>query len=275
MKTADLTAEEIAGRYWRGFRFIQAGYYVVLALYLLFLWEMATGPLGDSRWWFLIYILSLALFLICLRLVRLGNSVHGLGLERILNRDCDAVKYAEVYRLLLGRMKRNTETAKLNEARGLFFSGRFREAAALLDEVQLKKPGLSQKLVYQNIAFNCCLRLGDGRRAEELRRETERLLEKERPGKALRKSGEMLLTLMDAGLAFQREDYEAFRRLEAELEGLYTEPLQRVAAAYRLALADLAQGEAEKARSRLDMVVKQGGTLDCAKDARRLLAELA
>lgn len=44
--------------------------------------------------------------------------------------------------------------------------------------------------------------------------------------------------------------------------------------AFRLARADLAQGETRNARARLEMVVEQGGTLYIVEEARELLAEL-
>lgn len=269
-----MTAEEIVRRYWKGFRLLRGVYYALLAVYLLFLLWLAVGPLRDFRWWFLTYLVSLGAAFLCLRLVRVVNSRHYLQLEQILTQDCDAVKYTEVCRLLRSRMKRSTGMVKLNETKGLVFSGQFREAAALLEDVELKKPQLAVKLLYQNVAFNCAVLLGEGRHAEETRRETERLLKKKRPGKAVRQAGEQLLTLMDAGLAFQREDYETLRSLETRLEGMYTVPLQFVTSAYRLARADLAQGETEGARARLTYVAEHGGTLYVTGEARRLLAEL-
>ena len=43
---------------------------------------------------------------------------------------------------------------------------------------------------------------------------------------------------------------------------------KKVASAFRLAKADLAQGETQNARARLEMVAKQGGTLYIAEEAK-------
>ena len=62
--------------------------------------------------------------------------------------------------------------------------------------------------------------------------------------------------------------------MEEELSAGYTVPIQKVSSAFRLAQADLAQGERENARDRLEFVLEQGGTLCFMEEARQLLAEL-
>lgn len=241
------TAEEAVRRYWREFRLIQLLRWILLALYIWFLWEFATGEMGDSRWWFLIHLASLAVLWLCLRGVRLINSIHYMGLERILNEDCDPVKYAEVCRLLGKRMKKSTGMIRLNEAKGLCQAGRFREAAALMDEVELdRRSGLAGAILYQNVAFNCALRLGEDLRAGELRRQTARLLEKKKPGRRLRAAGGASAVHNGQRTGVSAGDYETLRRIEAGLEGQYTVPLQHMAASVRLAQADLAEGKRKR-----------------------------
>ena len=262
------TAEEIAGRYWREFRITKVlRFLAAMTMMLTIIWR------SGADW---VVVALFALYVLCILGVRRLQTSVWTRVEGTLTQDCDAVKYAEVCHLLGGRMKKSTGMIRLNEAKGLCYAGQFREAAALIDEVELsRRTGLAGKLIYQNVAFNCALRLREDLRAGEIRRETERLLREKKPGKRLRKTGETLLTIMDSGLAYQRGDWTAMRRLEEQLErDHYSHPFQRVTSAVRLAEADLAEGKPENARPRLKFAAKNGGTLWSAERARELLKEM-
>ena len=77
--------------------------------------------------------LAFLLYLGYLYFLRLCNSLRFLSLNQILYRDCDPVKFAEVSRLLKERLGSHTSgMAALNEACGLYWSGRFDEAEKAL-----------------------------------------------------------------------------------------------------------------------------------------------
>ncbi len=270
MNYKERTAEAIFRRYWRGVRLIRllkwVGCLVCMGLLLRSIWWT------PSEWKFL---LIFALYLGYLYVLRLVNSFRFLSLNVILNRDCDAVKFTEVSRLLRDRVgTRSSGMAGLNVAWGLYWSGRFDEAAGALTDVDLKGKNVQGRLLLRNLDFNCRLARGETAGARNVRQETRGFVERLKAGSAARKQGETLLELMDAALALEEGDYTAFRTIREYLAGADTVPLQRVSAAYQLAKADLAQGETENARARLTEAAERGGTLFVAEEARKLLAAM-
>lgn len=238
--------------------------YFVITLWLIW-WRDAGG---------LAILLGYPLLILFTVLIKVWISWGLLSLNRILNQDCDSVTYAEVCRLLgQKRLLPNRLTMAVNEAVGTQWCGRFSEALDMVDRLALPGKAVSLQLLARNIRFNCFAKLGDLETARRVREETARYAGTIRKP-ALRKQGIQLLKIMDSSLALYEGDYETFRRLEEELSTGYTANIQRVSSALRLARVDLAQGEVQNARSRLEMAAEQGGTLYLAEEARQLLAEL-
>lgn len=265
-----LRAEAVFQRYWRGFRLFRTLRWVGCLACIAWLVPhiLYGGSLVTAALVFLLYLG----YLFVLRLV---NSLRFLSLNLILNRDCDAVKFTEVSRLLQERLgSRTSGMAGLNVAWGLYWSGCFTEAEKAMTNVELKGKNPQGRLLLRNLDFNCRMERGDLAGARHVRQETEAYIRNEKPGSALRKTGERLLDIMDAAFAREEGDWETFRRLYERMAPGNTMEFQRVTAAFALAKADMAQGERENSRTRLAYVVEHGGTLYMAGEARRLLSEI-
>lgn len=263
MTKTERTAEAIFRRYWQRFRLLRAarwmGCVVCLAVLLPRIWR------GSSTVGSVVIFLLYLLYLWALRLV---NSLHFMSLNLILNRDCDAVTFTEVSRLLMERLgTRSTGMARLNFVQGLYWPGRFEEAERQLTEVELKRKNEAVVLLMQNLKFECAIQRKDLSTARDLRLEVRSGAEKQKR----RKNVDYLLLAMDAALAEAREDWETYRALQLRMEEGYHSNLQKVSAAWHLAKADLAQGEAENAKGRLKFIVQQGGTLYMVEQAKNLL----
>lgn len=151
-----LRAEAVFQRYWRGFRLFRTLRWVGclaciawLVPHILYGGSMVTAAL--------VFLLYLG-YLFVLRLV---NSLRFLSLNLILNRDCDAVKFTEVSRLLKERLgSRTSGMAGLNMAWGLYWSGRFTEAEKAMTNVELKgkMPGSGWPMWWSTAAH--CIWLG-------------------------------------------------------------------------------------------------------------------
>lgn len=268
MKFKNRTAEQIMRRYWLGHHLIRVIRWVACIFCMAILFRCIL--FNDNPLWIL---LIFAVYLLFLQALRLGNSLWFLTLNQILNRHCDPVKFSEVSQLLQQKIGSNTSgMAALNVAWGLYWSGRFGEAEKALTNVDLKRKNSPGQLLLWNLDFNCRVQRGDLDGARYVRQEVEASIQKKKPGSAVRKAGERLLDIMDAAFAERTEDWETFRRLHDHLAMENTTEFRRVTAAFSLAKADLAQGEAENARTRLAYVAEHGGTLYIAEEARRLLA---
>lgn len=266
----NLTAEEIVRCYWRGFRLVRVLRWIGCLVCIA--WLVPHILYGGSM---VTAVLAFLLYLGYLYVLRLANSLRFLSLNLILNRDCDPVKFTEVSRLLKERLgSRTSGMAGLNMAWGLYWSGQFAEAEKALTNVELKGKNPQGRLMLRNLDFNCRLVRGDLDGARYVRQEAEAVIRNEKPGSVIRKSGERLLDIMDAAFAERAGDWETFRRLHDRMSPGNTTEFQRVTAAFSLAKADLAQGEAENARARLTCVADHGGTLYVTEKARCLLAEL-
>ena len=91
---------------------------------------------------------------------------------------------------------------------------------------------------------------------------------------SLHKRGEQLLDMMASSFALEQGDYASFRHMEETGKHKSTMNIQQVTTAFHLAKADMAQGDTQSAKARLEYVVKMGGTLYVTEDAKSLLAEL-
>ncbi len=271
MKYQGKTPEEIVRSYCRGLRIKQGLILLIFAVYLVSIfhgiWSLGSG---------LPTVLLAMTLLVALTLpLNVWISWDFLSLNLILNQNCDPVTYTAVCRLLRGthQRQRNRLATAINEAVGVEWCGRFSEALTMTDSLSVSEKDVSGQLLVRNLRFNCFARLGDLESARRVREEMERYAGIIRKP-ALQKRGAQLLKVMDMGFAFQTGDYETLRRLEEELSASYSARIQKVTSAFRLARADLAQGETWNARARLEMVVEQGGTLYIVEEARELLAEL-
>lgn len=266
----NMTPKAIVCRYWRGFRLVRALRWVGCLVCIA--WLVPHILYGGSM---VTAALVFLLYLGYLYVLRLANSLRFLSLNLILNRDCDPVKFTEVSRLLKERLgSRTSGMAGLNVALGLYWSGRFDEAERALADVDIKGRNPQGRLLLRNLDFGCRMKRGDLAGARHVRQETETCIRNEKAGSAVRKAGERLLDIMDAAFAEKAEDWDALRRLYDHVASGNATELQRVASAFALAKADLAQGEKENARVRLIYAADHGGTLYLAGEARRLLSEI-
>ncbi len=271
MKYTGKTPEEIVREYRRGLRMKQGLLILVYVVYfvaaLWLIWWKKAGSLT--------VLLSCLLLALCIVLLKIWISWGFLPVNRILNQDCDPVTYTAVCHLLRGvyQRRRNRLNIAVHEVAGIQWCGRFSEALELMDGLAIPEKAVNLQLIARNVRFNCYVKLGDLETARRVREETERYAGTIRKA-PLQKQGAQLLNIMDSGLAFYGGDYETARRLEEALSTFYTADVQKVSSAFRLARADLAQGERENARARLEFVLERGGTLYFMEEARQLLAEL-
>ena len=221
-----------------------------------------------------VVLLSLLVYALAVFAVNVWISWDVLVLNLILNQDCDPVKFARVMRLLGERRnnRRNSLVLRISEAAGIFWSGRFSEARTLAESLPMPKE-VRYRISLLNIRFNCCMKLGDHAGALALRREAEALTASLNKA-SMRKRGQELLDVMDASFALHGKDYETFRRLEEVRSAGYKANIQKVVSAAGLAEADIARGDIQNARKRLEYAIQNGGTLYVVEDARRMLAEL-
>lgn len=261
------TPEAIVRRYRRAVWFKWAG--ILLAAVV---WFLCTWGGGTLR-----MLLGAVPLYLCIIALSLWAAWNFCSLNRILVQDCDPETYLQIMRLLLkGRLHpRNRQTARTNEALALAHLGRFSEAeaAAAVLAAMLPPPNRAFRLSILSVRLSSLLHQGDLEAAKALRHEAEALASRLR-GKAARRQGQDFLRDVDARIALQEGDYETFRRLAQSRESGGRTKITAVLSAFRQAQADLACGEADNARARLEYVAKEGGTLYAAGQARQLLAEL-
>lgn len=271
MKYLNKTPEEIVRRYRRGLRWKQGLILLILLAYIVSIcWGIWSFDSGLPT-----VLFAYALLIILTWPLSVWIALDFLSLNRILNENCDPVTYTAVCRLLRGthRMRRNRLTRAVNEAVGLHWCGRFSESMAMADGLTIPERDVSHQLLVRNLRFNCFVLSKDLDSARRVREETARYAASIRKP-AMQKRGAELVKLMDSGLALREGDFETFRRLEKELSVLYRVNIQKVTSAFRLAEADLAQGETQNAKARLELVVKMGGTIYLVERARSMLAEM-
>jgi len=196
-----------------------------------------------------------------------------IALNAILNVNCDPVTYVQVMHLLgqNRNSRRSAITIQINEAVGNMWTGRFSEALALVKSLPDLNAGDQLSVLY--IRFNCCMKLKDIEGALQARQETEALISSTKKS-SLHKRGEQLLDMMASSFALEQEDYASFRHMEETGKHKSTVNIQQVTTAFHLAKADMAQGDVQSAKARLEYVAKMGGTLYVTEEAKSLLAGL-
>lgn len=269
MKFQNKSPEEIVRRYRRNVRLKQGLVILVLLAYTAFaireIWWNGIGFLG----------LLLGELLVFLALIPVGvwSAWDFIALNAILNINCDPVTYAQVMHLLGQKRnrRRSAITIQINEAIGDMWTGRFSEALALVKSLPELNAGDQISVLY--IRFNCCIKLKDIEGAIQARQETKALISTIKKS-SLQWRGEQLLDMMASSLALEQGDYASFRRMEETGKHTSTVNIQQVTAAFHLAKADMAQGDTQSAKARLEYVAKMGGTLYITEAAQNLLAEL-
>lgn len=269
MKFQNKSPEEIVRRYRRNVRLKRGLVILVLLAYMAFaIWEIWWNDMG----FFALLLRALPVFLV-LSPVSFWIAWDFIVLNVILNVNCDPVTYVQVMHLLgqARNSRRSAITIQINEAVGNMWTGRFSEALALVKSLPDLNAGDQLSVLY--IRFNCCMKLKDIGGALRARQETEALISTAKQS-SLHKRGEQLLDMMASSFALEQEDYASFRHMEETGKHKSTINIQQVTTAFHLAKADMAQGDTQSAKARLEYVVKMGGTLYVTEDAKSLLAEL-
>jgi ATP/maltotriose-dependent transcriptional regulator MalT len=232
------------------------------------IWEIWWNDMG----FFALLLRALPVFLV-LSPVSFWIAWDFIVLNVILNVNCDPVTYVQVMHLLgqARNSRRSAITIQINEAVGNMWTGRFSEALALVKSLPGLNAGDQLSVLY--IRFNCCMKLKDIGGALQARQETEALISTAKQS-SLHKRGEQLLDMMASSFALEQGDYASFRHMEETGKHKSTMNIQQVTTAFHLAKADMAQGDTQSAKARLEYVVKMGGTLYVTEDAKSLLAEL-
>ena len=269
MKFQNKSPEEIVRRYRRNVRLKRGLVILVLLAYMAFaIWEIWWNDMG----FFALLLRALPVFLV-LSPVSFWIAWDFIVLNAILNVNCDPVTYVQVMHLLgqARNSRRSAITIQINEAVGNMWTGRFSEALALVESLPGLNAGDQLSVLY--IRFNCCMKLKDIGGALRARQETEALISTAKQS-SLHKRGEQLLDMMASSFALEQGDYASFRHMEETGKHKSTMNIQQVTTAFHLAKADMAQGDTQSAKARLEYVVKMGGTLYVTEDAKSLLAEL-
>lgn len=269
MKFQNKSPEEIVRRYRRNVRLKRGLVILVLLTYMAFaIWEIWWNDMG----FFALLLRALPVFLV-LSPVSFWIAWDFIVLNAILNVNCDPVTYVQVMHLLgqARNSRRSAITIQINEAVGNMWTGRFSEALALVESLPGLNAGDQLSVLY--IRFNCCMKLKDIGGALQARQETEALISTAKQS-SLHKRGEQLLDMMASSFALEQGDYASFRHMEETGKHKSTVNIQQVTTAFHLAKADMAQGDTQSAKARLEYVVKMGGTLYVTEDAKSLLAEL-
>ena len=269
MKFQNKSPEEIVRRYRRNVRLKRGLVILVLLAYMAFaIWEIWWNDMG----FFALLLRALPVFLV-LSPVSFWIAWDFIVLNAILNVNCDPVTYVQVMHLLgqARNSRRSAITIQINEAVGNMWTGRFSEALALVESLPGLNAGDQLSVLY--IRFNCCMKLKDMGGALQARQETEALISTAKQS-SLHKRGEQLLDMMASSFALEQGDYASFRHMEETGKHKSTINIQQVTTAFHLAKADMAQGDTQSAKARLEYVVKMGGTLYVTEDAKSLLAEL-
>lgn len=269
MKYLGKTPDEIVCKYMRGVRIKQG---LIILVWFIYIVAAIQGIWWNGKGNFDVLLMLLIFFMLVMTISVLIEWDF-IALNLILNENCDSVTYYQVMRLLGKKRhrRRMATTIQIHEASGLMWTGRFHEALALAQS--LSNLNVNDQLSVLFIRFSCYMEMENGERALQVKRETEALVSTiQKP--ALQKRGKQLVNIMSSRLALQQGDYDTFRAVEKTRMDKIIAKNERVAIESNFAKADLAQGETQNARARLEYVVSSGGTLYVVEDARRLLAEL-
>ena len=266
-KEVMLTAEEMIRRYQKECRSLRRLRWVTLAAYVVFLFLTASN-MNLSR-----AAVSVIVFVMAMRMLQSMETQQFTMLQQVLNQSCDAVKYTTVMEKLLEKPGKEEASFRLCYAKGLYYSGRFAEAREALQSFYMERPSVGTALLYHMVACGCFLELEDADGVRKERDEAAALLRAAKPKQQA--MVQQQIRTMDGMLALVEERYDDFFRLQSEVLQQAESPLQRMAAAYRLALAKIVIGEDAEARQLLEQVVENGGTCFMAAEAANLLEEFA
>lgn len=266
MNYKNKTAREIADRYLKEVKQIRMMRALTLVVFVFLLFQLR------DRINALLAIAFVIVFFLSLRYLR-GLTVQQFAyLIHLLNKHCDAEKFTEVMAMLKGTSKQDAAMITLCHAQGLYYTGRYEEAAAELDNVYFKNGGLNTRLLYQTLYFCCQLKNGNLEHANQVRQETEALIQSLKPAQV--PIAERTLHIIDAELALAEGRYDDFYPLESVAQSEAINQLQKVSSAFRMGMADLATGKTKSARKHFSKVVSNGNTLSMVTEARRLMDEL-
>ena len=271
MQYQNKTPEEIVCQYKMRLRTKQGLLILILLLYIIInikgIWWSDDG-MADV-------LLKLFILIVITFPINVWISGDFMSLNLILNQDCDPVTYVQVMRLLekVHKRKRSAVAIRINEASGLMWSGQFSDALALAEPLRKYKLSVNYQISLLNIRFNCYKKMEDLERAMQVKHEAEVLVSSFKKA-SLQRTGQELLNVMDASLALWRGDHETYRRMEEARSARYTAKLQKVVSVVCLADVDIACGELKNAKTHLEYVIREGGTLYVVEDARRMLTEL-
>ena len=271
MQYQNKTPEEIVCQYKMRLRTKQGLLILILLLYIIInikgIWWSDDG-MADV-------LLKLFILIVITFPINVWISGDFMSLNLILNQDCDPVTYVRVMRLLekVHKRKRSAVAIRINEASGLMWSGQFSDALALAEPLRKYKLSVNYQISLLNIRFNCYRKMEDLERAMQVKHEAEVLVSSFTKA-SLQRTGQELLDVMDASLALWRGDHETYRRMEEARSARYTAEIQKVVSAVCLADVDIASGELKNAKTHLEYVIREGGTLYVVEDARHMLAEL-
>lgn len=265
------TPEEIVCQYRCNFHIKQG---LIILVFLLY----SVGSVW-MIWWnhgrFLDVLLLVLIFLITTFSINTWISWDFISLNAIMNQNCDPVTYVQVMRLLGEKRnhKRIARAIQINEAFGLMWAGHFSEALSLAESLFKSESNTANQLNLLHVRFHCSMKLENQESALQIQQEAKTLVSAiTKP--ALQKRGKEVLNIMADGIAMRQGDYEKFCREEEARIANYRANIQYVSSALNLAKADLAHGESQNARSRLEYVIQAGGTLYAVVEAGQLLAEL-
>lgn len=265
MNRKEMTAQQLVQYYLnkqKTFRIIQ---WVVVAIYLL----------AVIRLWGQIDFLNLMVF--ALVLISILSSLRKMGakyfspLQQVLTEDCDPAKYVEIMNTLAETPKQDLYTARLCQAKGLYYDGNAEEALVILNQFNLQKPSAALAVLLQSTFFYCYIQQEDLDAARQAR-ESAGLLLRSMRGKQYTALEEQLQA-MDAVLALQEDRYEEFFTLQQQVLEEATTPLLKVTALYYLAQGELIQHKDEEARLHLEQIIQEGGSIFMVEEARSMLKE--
>ncbi len=266
-KEVILTAEEQVLRYRKEVKTVRIVRWVMLAAYVLML-VLTAANINFPR-----AVIAVILFILVMKVLQGAETQQFVELQQVLNQNCDAVKYTEIMERLLAAPGKEQNAIRMSYAKGLYYAGRFAEAQEALNSFYLQRPSVGTAVLYRSIAFSCCMEQEDMDGARREREEVAQLLGRVKP--AERGPVHTQMQIMNAELALAEERYDEFFPQQTQVLQAAQIPLQRVSAAYRLALGKLMMGEDAEALQLLQQVVDNGGTCYMAAEAANLLEEFS
>lgn len=152
------SAQDIAKRFLRNINLFRAATFIILIVsYFIFVYIVIATKKDYTGFFF--DFLFLCIIIIIFR--RVHAIIELTMLNLIINRDCDPVKYTDVFLILREHrwFRKRIGSATLNIAQGYYYSGRFEDAYNTLLELKSvpKQPALA--LQYHMLMANCGAKL--------------------------------------------------------------------------------------------------------------------